>query len=163
MCVEETCIEGRKCKFSQALEAQAVQSQAIPHLGAGEAVCCICREFSCSDCFPQEKAPSLAYHPTEISALSNLFQFPNHNFSLKARSSEMSGCALCLCYPHSTPSPSSSHPGDASLQAVTQTTAYFRNINTTTISKHLEFKIQVFLKNLVTCMKQLRNKEVNRS
>lgn len=32
---------------------------------------------------------------------------------MQARSSEMTGCALCLRYPHRTPSPSSSHPEDA--------------------------------------------------
>lgn len=64
--------------------------------------------------FHRRKLQSLPYHPTKISALSNWFQFPIHNFSLQACSSEMSGCALCLCYPQSTPSPSSSHPGNAS-------------------------------------------------
>lgn len=55
----------------------------------------------CCDYFPQEKAPKSSLSTNwNFSVLSNLFKFPNHNFSLQARSSGMSGCALCLHYPH---------------------------------------------------------------
>lgn len=49
--------------------------------------------------FHRRKLQSLSYHATEISALSYLFQFSNHNFSLQARSSEMSGCATLPSLP----------------------------------------------------------------
>lgn len=108
--------------------------------------------------FHRRKLQSLPYQPTEISALSHLFQSPNHHFSLQKWVDVHSAFATPTEHLHPPPLTQG-----MLLQAVTQTTAYFRNISTTMISKHLQFKTQVFLKNLVTCIKQLRNKEVNRT
>lgn len=61
-----------------------------------------------------------------------------------------------MCTPAVTPA-AHLHPPPLTegmpLQAVTQTTAYFRSKTAAVISKHLVFNTQVFLKSLVTCMK----------